>query len=544
MSTTTTSPRSFEELIVHAQQRLAARLEQHTHLFTTDVEDLYDRFLDALPEERRQQYRCSACRTFVTRCGGLVVIDAQGVATSALWGEPKDGAFVDELAAGVRAMAAAVAKARVRGVFLTKHAVLGKPEAGGWQHFFVDLAGRRGVLHEGRLTAGQGMAAKREEREMLERGLAEFPLEVVRQAHTLLSTGALYRSEKCIGVAKWLLELHEARHARSNEREREAVTWRAVAGAPAGFCHVRSGMIGTLLEDIVAGLPLADIKARFDAKMHPLQYMRPTAAPSAGQIAEAEKLVAELGIASALRRRFARVQEVDAVWRPAAASAEPAEPAEGKPAGVFAHLRPKAKAGPAVEMPTVTMTWDKLARTVLPTAVRLECFAPTGHASYGALVTAADADALPIIKWDRPERRNPVSWYVYVNGSPASDWDLEAGQWHEVTAVTLRPSMWYGAPLLNEGRGLVLVLRGCRDMKKVRDPKETGGAFFPEQLKSELHGVRKTLEAFAKAAVIEGAEEASACGLVLQEGGAWKDVKVRATDRAGQVVTYVLDRWD
>lgn len=535
-STTTTPPLAFDALVGLVQQRLAGLLERHVYLFTTDVEGLFDRFLEALPEERRQHYRCSTCRAFVTRFGGLVVIDEQGAVVPAVWGEHDDGAFVDGVGAGVRAMAASVAKASVRGVFLTKHEILGKPEAGGWSHFAVDIAGRRGPFHQGRLTAGQAMAAKREEHAMLERGLAEFPLEVVQQAHTLLSTGALYRSEKCIGVAKWLLELHTARAAHRDARARDAVTWRAVAGAPAGFCHVRSGMIGTLLEDIVAGLPLADIKARFDAKMHPLQYMRPTAAPSAGQIAEAEKIFAELQAAGALRRRFAKEEEVDALWRPAA-------PAEGaKPAGVFGHLLPQAKRGPAVEMPTVTMTWDKLARTVLPGAVRLEFLAPTSPSSYGALVTAADAEAPPIIKWDRLERRNPVSWYVYVNGSPASDWNLEAGRWHDVTAVTYRPSMWYDAPLLNEGRGVIFLLRGCRDLRRLRAPQ--GGAFFPEHLKSDFHGIRRTLEAYAKSAEIEGVEEATACGLVLHEGVAWPDAKLRVTDRAGQVVTYVLDRWD
>ena len=277
------------------------------------------------------------------------------------------------------------------------------------------------------------------------------------------------------------------------------------------------------------------IKRRFDEKMHPLQYMRPSAAPSAGQIAEAEQRVAALQAAGALRRRFARVEEVDALWRPAA----PAEPA-----GVFGHLRAKPERRAAIELPTVTFTWEKLARTVLPEAVKLEFFVPTSNASYGALVTAADPEAPPIIKWDRAERRNPVTWYVYVNGSPATEWDLEPGRWHELTAVTHRPSMWYGAPPLNEGRGAVLLIRGCRDLKKVHDAAQGGGGFFPEHLRSDFHGIRRTMEAFAKSAVIEGAAEATACGLILHEGGSWSETKLRATDRAGQVATYVLDRWD
>lgn len=99
-STTTKPPGSFDDLAGSVKRRLAGLLEQHTHLFTTDAEGLYDRFLAALPEARQQQYRCGTCREFVTRHGGLVVIDEEGRAVPALWGEPEDGAFEDELERG------------------------------------------------------------------------------------------------------------------------------------------------------------------------------------------------------------------------------------------------------------------------------------------------------------------------------------------------------------------------------------------------------------------------------------------------------------
>jgi hypothetical protein len=70
-------------------------------------------------------------------------------------------------------------------------------------------------------------------------------------------------------------------------------------------------MIGTLLEDIHVGLPFDDFKAKFAAKMHPLQYQRPQAAPKVGAIAQAEKLVEQLGIVRSLKRRFARLDDLD-----------------------------------------------------------------------------------------------------------------------------------------------------------------------------------------------------------------------------------------
>lgn len=507
------------------QQRLDA-LVGAGHAYTTSTNGLFDVFLAALPSALRQQYTCSCCRKFVERHGGLATIDVQGQHVSAIW-SGDEPTVSEALAPALRAMADMVRRAEITGVFVTTSAVLGTPEAGGWSHFSVKAS----RVHEGRLTADQVMAEKREEFLMLERGLEEFPLAVVRQAHALLSSGNLYRSEKCLGVAKWLLELHQAREAAS-KRYRANITWAAVAGAPPGFCHVRGGMIGTLLEDVQAKLPFASIKARFDAKMNPTQYLRPSAPPSAGNIAQAEKIVAELRSAGALARRFAKLEEIDALWRP-----EPRKEA-AKPGGVFGHLRSSAAEAKGIEQPDVTMTWDKLSRTVLPEAAKIEYYVPAGSASYAAIVTAVNPEAPPILQWDRPDRRNPASWYVYVNGSPPANWNLEARRWHPVTAVCLRPSLWFGATLPNQGRAAVFVLDGCRDTTHT-----SGGGFFPESLRADYHGIRRTMEAFANAATIEGRDEATACGISLQEGVKW-DFRCRVTSKAGVATTYRLDRWD
>lgn len=53
-------------------------------------------------------------------------------------------------------------------------------------------------------------------------------------------------------------------------------------------------MIGTLLDDIASGMSFDSVSRRFAEKMHPLQYQRPQAAPSAGNIAQAEKIVEKL----------------------------------------------------------------------------------------------------------------------------------------------------------------------------------------------------------------------------------------------------------
>jgi hypothetical protein len=506
-------------------------------LFTTDATGLFDLFLDHLPPKRRAHYNCNACRRSVDRFGGLVVVTESGAQSSVMWDPAAAPQFFRP---AVDALNAAVIRAKVTGVFLSEEKTWGLPvnrdrvHGREWHHMAAIPPAAMVRRHSAVQSTGQAIAEKLQDHGTLCRGLAEFHVDVVQQAHALLTTGNLYRSEKCIGVARWLLDLHTAREATKNDVHRENLTWLAVAKAPAGWCHVRSGMIGTLLEDIAAGLPFDDIKRRFDAKMDPLHYQRPQAPPSDGNLAQAEAIVQKLASAGALARRFAKLEDVEALWKP-----RPAAPEVPAPSGVFGHLRPDPRAAAQqIEQPPVTMTWAKFSATVLHTAETIDFQVPAQAASFAAMVTAANSDAPPILQWDTPERRNPVSWYLYHRGSPAVNWGLTPREWRAVTAVALQPSMWHPkAATGHHGTGIFFLLAGARDMKH-----STGGGFFPETLTSEYHSVRRTIEAYANGAAIAGRDEATACGIALQGAGPW-DYLFRVQS-GGQRITYRIDRWD
>lgn len=544
MTTTTAASNAghvhtYEDALEHLGAAFG-KLTADTPLFTTDASGLWDLYLRYIDPDRRQHYNCRNCRHFIERFGGLAIVQ-DGRAVSPLWVDPQVEC-VDNLHESIQALDRAVSRAKITGVFLSDRSILGAPETGKWHHFhaLLDPFGRH-VNRSKTKTADQIMAEKREEYAMLSRSFGDFSLATVQTAHELLTSGRLYRSEKCQGVAKWLLDLHIKRGG-DRGRHGNNITWLAVADAPAGFCHVRSGMIGTLLEDIEAGMDFDSIKRRFDEKMNPLQYMRPTAAPSAGNIAQAEKIVAQLESAGALARRFARLEEVEALWSPKL-------PAHAKPnanSPVFGHLLEQAKPSQGRSLPPVTMTWVKFRDTVLPTAAAVEFYVPSVRAPYCAIVTAANPEAPPILQWDHEHRRNPASWYLRVGldgtaGSDPSGWNLRADSWVKVTAFTLRPCHWYGNAAPKFGAGVMALLNGARD---IDHRAGHGGGFFPDCLRGEYHSVRATMEAYARAAVIEGKDEASACGILLQGGVPWTRMSFRVTTESGMVATYNLDRWD
>lgn len=496
-----------------------------SQLFITDASNLFQMFLDHLPAEVRQHYTCNACRHFVDRYGGIVSISDSGETEPVMW--PHE---VPELyQASVNAVRKQVQKAKVAGVFLTDQKIWGQPVTGEWHHMAVVPPKNIPTT-----DAPQKSAEKREDYKMLIAGLLEFPLPAVEQAIKLLKTDSLYRSEKCLGVAEFLKEVHEKRSSTKNSAIKANHTWVAVALAPAGFCHVRSTMIGTLLEDIVAGLPFEDIQRRFADKMHPLQYQRPQAPPSAGNIAQAEKIVEKLGIAPSLARRFARLEEIETIWKPA-----PRNEAHISETGVFSHLKARNKTPEtkSISIPTITMTWEKFYRTVLPEAERIEFEVPI-QGSFSALVTASNPDAPPILQWDIEERRNPFSWYVYIRDSLAHNWGLTPKTACTVTGVCFQPSMWDDAEekFSHHGKSVFFLLEGAKDSRI------NSLGLFPNHLKSELHGIRGTIEAYSKSGIIESADEATACGIRLQKGLAW-DALFRVTSKLGQV-NYKLDRWD
>jgi hypothetical protein len=291
-------------------------------------------------------------------------------------------------------------------------------------------------------------------------------------------------------------------------------------------------MIGTLLDDITSGLSFEVVSRRFAEKMNPLQYQRPQVQPKAGNIAQAEKIVEKLGIANSLIRRFARVEELVAVWKPKVKKELP------QSGGIFGHLKAKntGKETPInMDIPPVTMTLDKFMRTVLPYANSIEYYAKNSD-NYSAILTAYHEDSTPIIQWDNEEQRNPFSWYVYSGGSPASSWNLSRG-YCKVTAITLQPSMWY-SDNEHQGKGIFFILEGAKDTRY----KNAGSGLFPEILKSELREIRSTIESYSKGETVRGFDEASACGVKLEASRNW-DTTLRVTTDEGTAI-YKLDRWD
>lgn len=501
--------------------RIQARFVANTKdkpVFQTDAEGLWWAYLDSFPSEARQYHNCHCCKTFIERFGSLVTIGEDGLTESALWNEEDASpAYLGAL----KEMSRLARRAKVVGPFLSSEDSWGQRVTGEWHHLSLKPTAvyRRAVL-----TAGQAMAEKREDYRNVQYALKEFTQPMLEQALTLLKTDSLYRSERVIGPAQWLYALHVARKAAKSGGN---AVWRAIATAPAGFCHPRSSMIGTLLEDIAAGMDFSEVSRRFAAKMAPLAYQRPQAAPTAGAILQAERLMADLGAAGALARRYARPEELQALWVPI--------PATAKATGVFGHLNAKA-GGPAdLAVSVQAITWEKFRRTVLPVAEGIEVYAPGGNAGYYVHTTAVNSDAPPIIQWDREDARNPVAWYCWNGGASAQQMGLTIG-YHPCLRVTLAPHKWTDEDAhQHQPKFAMFIIDGAKESR------QEGMALFPEILRSEFHGIRSVIEAYSRSKQLDGLQDTHAIGLGVSPNGGGVQVRVKT----GAVsLVYKIDRWD
>lgn len=396
----------FEEII---KNNFSRNVSKDTPLFKTDAKDLWDLYLDGIEKnggiDARSHYNCNACKHFIERYGNLVTVNENGELESVIWNTEVPEFFKDS----VKAMNKAVKKARIKTVFISDNRVLGIPRTGEWTHLSVQLP--LGKTNRSRLlTEGQAMAEKREHYGMLSRALNEFDLETINKAIEILESETLYRGERVLGIAKWFKEVKQIISYAKVNKVAENLKWLAVAGAPIGFCSIKSSMIGTLLEDIQSGIYSYEaIKRRFDEKMDPSNYQRSQSAPTANAVQQAEKLVVDLGIANSLARRYATIDEVEEfIWKPR--QIKKAKDTSSA-LGVFSHLKIQEDKDTSIldttNMPLTVMTWDKFSRTILPEAVSIEAKVDNID-KFMALVNAVDEDSENILQWN-----NKLSWYYH-----------------------------------------------------------------------------------------------------------------------------------
>lgn len=513
---------------------------------------LFDTYLNAIPEEHKQWLQCECCRSFLNRYGSMVVVGAEGKIISALWSDPENGGaeFPAFFAPAVKAMRELVEKTAIRGVFLSEQEVLGDIERGGFNHLYINR--RNGVFHHPFKTGAQLASQAEQDYALLSKFLGTTDQKVLDDVLFYFEHDAKLKTATAfISTLQWGVDLKRRRDLAPNQLQRNAIIWEALATQNAradlgkggkGRVRIGQSVLGNFIETIKSGGSFDKAKGEFLAQTNPVDYMKPVSAPTTGNINQAEEIFKKMELAPSLRRRFATLEDIPASaikWAPRVVEPEPAEAAP-----VFGHLKPKqVEAKPAAaDMPKIdggVLTLQRFLDEVMPEADEVH-LALNNFVNYNfaGITTAADPEAKPLLLWDDVEARNPVGCYTYDGGSTPAVWGLISSSAYfnvKVTHVIVEPSCW-GATHGEEA--LIFLLEGANDRYMQHIP------LSPAMLRRDLHEIRATLHNFFITGKMEPLEEGkqAIAGMFTPTQ---KNVAVNLTfnvTKDGKVVTYRVDR--
>jgi hypothetical protein len=283
-------------------------------LFRTKIErnDVWDIYLTAFPQgsnpifRQRTEHDCSCCRQFIKAIGNVVAIDDGKLVSiwDVLWDE-NPGPY-GEVA---RVLAEAVKMHPIDNRFLTTERVAGTDKnfeeiAGSnvktWEHFFVNIP--RQFVCDGP-AIGPQLSDAQALHDVLFRSLQDISIESVDTVLELIAQGSLYRGDQYVYMLQLFLGLL---HKCGND----AWVWSKISRLPPEVCKIRNTSIGTLLLDLSNGVELEQAVRKFEAMVAPTNYKRPTALVTPSMVASAREKLQDLGMLSALERRYARLTDV------------------------------------------------------------------------------------------------------------------------------------------------------------------------------------------------------------------------------------------
>ena len=505
---------------------------QYLYLVTPcSFRKLHQIFIENIPEHVRQHYRCNACFMFINRVGALVTIDEDGTLHSVCWDVPLEEAGI--FAPAFNEMKKAVESGAVRNVFcydeksaylqeFDGELTLGIPATGEWTHFYGELNLENIYVPISKISEKEFREKINVSRENLNR----WNTQAIKKALAYAGSESLYNADKVKSQCEHLLKLVETYVTTVHNNGRLRLMWTNNEF----LYHIGGSSIGALLDDFQDD-NLSDNECidRYNSKVDPLRYKRSQAAPSEALIKQAEKLICDLGAENSLKRRFALVSDLPRLlWAPKADEDDNKE----YRSGVFSKVKSKENAKDDYELVhndggKITLT--KFMKSVVPGAKRITVITPA-IGSYAAYVTAVDMEAPCIIKWDSKEVRNPISQYVYSNGSSKSQWNIFESE-VDCVGIANFPEDLLSEELSQNGALFIL--------DHVYDTKNSASALFADNLIPELFPIRKVIESFSNATPLESVEGQKACGLTYNSGTLY----VKAyTEYA--VTLYCIDRLD
>lgn len=384
----------------------------NNQLFATAVDGgaLWDIYLVSFPAgsnpiyKTRTEHDCSCCRHFIKTIGGVVTIVGDGRPSKiiTLWDISIDGPY--QLVAD--AMANYVRSCVVDNVYLHPQQLVGSPKSlqlledksvKKWDHFYVNLPGAAVLMKD---LIGPKLGEYRATYDVMKRGLVEITTDAVKTVLELIGQKSLYRGEEHNFSVAEFGKLQAKFSKLPDQSARDLFVWEHLEGTHVAVARIRNSVIGSLLVDLSEGKDLEDAVKSFEQKVAPTNYKRPTALVTKAMVAQAQKTVEELGLTTALQRRYATLEDIkigNVLWADRVIK-QAMNVFDEIAAGTSVDVK---KLGKVEEIPIA----DFLSN-VLPSATSVEVLLENRHAgNMVSLIAPVDPTAKQLFKWP-----NGFSW--------------------------------------------------------------------------------------------------------------------------------------
>jgi len=395
--------KQFAEMAKGALFRVSLGKDDQGNDITKDA--LWAHYLASYPEgsnpiyKVRTEHDCNCCKQFIRAVGNVVA--AKDNKLVSIWdvvikNEPEYQVVAD-------AMAKLVKSAKISDHFLHSEASAGSARtfhqliSGGqfsWDHFNVTIPRQFVVFGKdipSRLNDLRG------NHDVLLRSIKEFDDGTVELVSELMAQGSLYRGNEYKPLLEEFKKI-KTKTRRLNEEELDNFVW--ASGVTGGLARIRNTAMGTLLVDLAGGMELEPAVKRWENVMAPANYKRPTALVTKKMVEDARKKVEELGLTSALERRYAKLDDIkitDLLFaNRSTKSALSADPFD------LVTVKAPVKNFDGVEEIHI----DKFISDILPKAQKVEVMLENRHkGNFVSLVVPVDPTANQLFKWD-----NGFSW--------------------------------------------------------------------------------------------------------------------------------------
>lgn len=508
-----------------------------------------DTYLMHFNAEDRQHYNCAACKHFLRKYGTLVTIDATGNMESLIWdpdvavGETfkqivsnlkqivERGEIIDVLRSNLDNSRSDETK--YSGLEMCSLGDLGSDE---YLHLHADINYKNMKVFS--LKKIPSIESTNDIYRVCVATLNRWKLETIKDCYTLANIGKLNKEESKSRL-NLLMQIVEDITNTKNLKLRNGKRWLYAFKYKDVLYGFASSVEGALLDDYSEGYDVDTCIERYNKYVDPINYKRPTSLPTGTLVKEAEKIIADLGLADSLKRRIAKFDDVkDFIWRPAE------EKKQDEVTGVFGNVKTsdnkssnKANTKMDLTRSQTTMTLTKFMKEVAPRATKMFLrFSASKVYPFFTFTTEAIEGSKPIMVHDKEDNRNPLSMYTYYSGSFATSFNIYSAL-VEVLGVTRSPENMKNH-MEHPDYYYAFILKNCRDLKM-----NGGSGLFPDLLIKELYPVRKVIEEYSKNTPIEDIDKYTQAAAGLCMCGKNINMEVRV-ETENTIEAYLIDRME